>query len=365
MGLLIMKNVKLFLVSLVAAILFSGCAGRLKYVIAQPVMDGGIASFEQNPELIWQAKLVSPPLWLRNYNPTTLLVMSWRGEIYYFDLETQAVLGNIWQPFNDPISSYYMDETQLIVGSPLHHDFVAFDFATHKRQWRKRLQILPSSVAVIDTCLYVRTEKEIIRLNRNSGAILDRRHLYDNYLPGLFSHQNFLYVITGKGELALFNYQLQDERFDFDIGEDNVHLTEQGLLVIGDSNGQLLIFDLVEKKIKFRRLLDEPIFAVPAIADGIVYVGLGDGRVVALDYVLDQTVWEFPGDGLIDAQLLLTDEVLLVPFARGEVIALNRNNGSESWRYETDDVIRSIHLNSDQLLVIDRKRVIHCLQEVN
>lgn len=359
-----MKKVQYsILIAVFGTIILTSCVGRLRYVIDPPIEPSISNTFIKKPELLWEKRLISPPTRVTNYNDSTELVLSYRGEIYYYDLNKGDIKGNVWQPFREPIVSSFIDQQHLITGAVKDRMLVAYDFNSHKKLWRKKLTVVPNSLTANEKFIFLRVKKEIVKLDRFTGDVLQRKKISAKLLPGLFSIQSNLFILTESGALLVYNSDLEQvDRQDLDIGDDNVYSFSDDKLLIGDSDGKLVIYDYVEKNVKYKKQFAVPVFSKPVMVGDIVFIGLGNGKVVAINIGTGDLIWEYSGTGLIDAPLLITDRVLLVPYARGAITALDIQSGNERWKYQFENVIRSIHINADKLLVIDRKKYMHCLK---
>ena len=84
-----------------------------------------------------------------------------------------------------------------------------------------------------------------------------------------------------------------------------------------------------------------PIFASPAIVDGVVFLPTGDRRVVALDATTGELQWEHHITGPVSYSPAIAEDLVYVGLRDGRLLALDKATGELRWQFVTVDPILS------------------------
>lgn len=85
---------------------------------------------------------------------------------------------------------------------------------------------------------------------------------------------------------------------------------------------------------RWQRHLGAPVWASPAVSDGIVYVAATDGRVHALRAADGEPVWTWSGPHPFYGDALVTTDALYLVDEQSHLVALARADGTLLWRLE-------------------------------
>ena len=97
---------------------------------------------------------------------------------------------------------------------------------------------------------------------------------------------------------------------------------------------------------------NSPLFATPAVVDGIVYLPTGDRRIVALDATTGNLIWEQPTSGPINAPPAVAGDILYIGLRDSRMLALDRHTGILKWAYEATNPIFAGPLVYEGLLYV-------------
>ncbi len=75
-----------------------------------------------------------------------------------------------------------------------------------------------------------------------------------------------------------------------------------------------------------------PVYASPAVSDGIVFIPSWDGNLYALDEYSGQLKWSFSTSGSIYASPAVSNGIVYVASRDGQVYAINELTGTQIWR---------------------------------
>jgi outer membrane protein assembly factor BamB len=87
----------------------------------------------------------------------------------------------------------------------------------------------------------------------------------------------------------------------------------------------------------WRTPLGAPIYAAPAVRDGIAYIGTAGGVLSAVKVADGSFVWTFSAGRPIMGEALVTENALFFVCDNGFLYRLDRSNGKEVWRYDLGD----------------------------
>ncbi|MBX7186469.1 MAG: PQQ-binding-like beta-propeller repeat protein [Vicinamibacteria bacterium] len=88
---------------------------------------------------------------------------------------------------------------------------------------------------------------------------------------------------------------------------------------------------------RWKTSLGAPIYAAPAVRDGIAYVGTAGGVLSAVRIADGSFAWTFSAGRPIMGGALATDDALFFVCDNGFLYRLDRSNGREIWRYDLGD----------------------------
>ncbi|MFH1852856.1 MAG: PQQ-binding-like beta-propeller repeat protein [Candidatus Neomarinimicrobiota bacterium] len=342
----------------------TGCVGKLQYGIdlsEEPLSTGGDLS--RPPELQWSAKMISPPVAIEVLNRDQALILSYRGEIYLWDLNQGQRQGRVWQPYRQPISNHCIDGNRLYFSSVIDGLISAYDFSLQKRLWRNRKLKAPGAIAVIENLVFYQEQRNIVVGNAATGKFIARRALPDDFASEFFTFGGTLAVFSTAGNLHRFTTGLEPlEPLSLNLDQSLSAAISGDRIAAGDANGRLVVVDLTAGQLMFETKLDGPIYTSPLIDDELLICAHGSGFVSAINPDSGEEQWRFQGQGLVNQPLLIADNVIIVPFARGRIVALDRLTGRELWHHDTEYVIRSLDLTRDGLLIADRRNRLHYLR---
>ncbi len=357
-----------YLAGVIIILLTYGCSGRLRHrveIIPDYPLIG--KSMPNLPELQWQEKLFSPPDAMEILNDSTILVFTFRGELFLWNLNSGKKMGNIWQPYREPISSYLIAADRLYIGSVMDGDLTAFNFTTRKKIWRKKkIRVNPDAMAIIGDTLYIYNMMGLLALSTDSGEELNKRKIRNRFTTGLINAGNSLFIFDEKGYLFRYDSGLKLlYKTDLRMGTRIETGFYQKIIAAVDANGRLVVYDLNRNVIVLEKQYDIPIYSQPYLTGQILVVALSNGLVISYNYATGEELWRYQGTGLINLPVRATATEIIVPFARGHIVALSNSTGAELWRYDADNVISHLSLTGNGIILIDRKHLIYFLKIVS
>ena len=354
-----------YLTVVIIVFLTEGCSGRLRQrveIIPDYPLIG--KSMPNLPELQWQEKLFSPPDAMEILNDSTILVFTFRGELFLWNLNTGKKMGNIWQPYREPISSYLIAANRLYIGSIIDGDLTAFNFKTRKKIWRnKKIQVKPDAMAIIGDTLYIYNTMGLFALATGTGKELNKQKIRNRFTSGLINAGNSLLIFGENGYLFRYGSDLKLQyQTDLRMGTRIESSFYQKIIAAVDANGRLVVYDLDRNVIILEKQYDIPIYSQPYLTDQTLIVALSNGLVISYNYTTGEELWRHQGTGLVNLPVRATTAEIIVPFARGHIVALSNSSGAELWRYNAENVIFNLSLTRDGIILTDRKNLIYFLK---
>ncbi len=334
------------------------------------------------PELVWQTKLPSPPAALLPLGANVLLVLTHRGELYRLNLETGRREGLIRQPLRKPITAQlvHREGPHLFIASSQDEKLRAYHLTRGRILWKQRAAGITGPLGLSGELLFTASlAGEVAAYDINDGSLVWRRQLPGRCYQGIRVLDDRVLVLNDSGTLYALPIRNpsdtpmpETDRADVP-DEDHPHLWKRqlpvspnavmvsggGRLVIGDSDGRLLMVDPADGETVFQVQLTAPIYSYPLIAGDLVVVATAAGEIIALQGSDGFPVWRVQGEGLVNHTLLAIGypqpQAVLATFARGRLLALDLATGRELWRYDLEKPIEIASLTSSGVVVADRR----------
>ncbi len=346
-------------------VLFVGCSRGLKYnVDIDPDYYMSRNQLTKSPELQSKKRLFSTPLAIEVMNDSIALILTYRGEIYFWNTEVDKKRGNIWQPYREPISAHLLTDRYLYLGAVRDGDLIAFDLVKRRKAWRqKKIIVNLESMQIVGNTIYVSNSSRILAFDRTSGTELENRKLKHRFTSRLIKVSDRLIAFNENGDIQCFNLDLKiDFQTDLNMGKAVKADVYNDIIVAADDDGRLIVYNVDQQKMILEKEYSIPIYSQPFINDSIIIVALSNGKLIAHNYKRDLEIWRYSGTGLVNLPLLATDSTILIPFIRGYILALTIEEGRELWRYDTENVISYVNLTNNGILLSDKNNYLHTLK---
>jgi outer membrane protein assembly factor BamB len=141
-------------------------------------------------------------------------------------------------------------------------------------------------------------------------------------------------AVTRSGQVA-WTRSVVPEGQQADAGPGGGFAESGGVLFVTTGFGEVFALDPASGGTLWRRTLEAPIRAAPAVAGGLVVVVQRDDNAFALDARTGETLWRVQGVGgtglLGGASPAIDGQLAVIPFASGEVLGVLARNGLAVW----------------------------------
>jgi outer membrane protein assembly factor BamB len=361
-------NLSVFLITLLLIFSGSGC-NQPVYLPTPPTYPGlqHLPDLREQPHIVWQMKQPSPVSLLTWVKPSSILVMSHRGEAYLVSLQTGDRESSRWQPFNSGISAYAFDRENglLFLVSQRAEEIKAFDLTRKESLWKQSVPEIGDDIVVGNDRVFLcdRTG-QLWALNKNTGTVVTTCSLRVPINKGVLGWGNELLVLTNDGILRAFSrdlVKLWSSPLDVCL-ETELLPDSTGLYFVG-CNGEIWFLDREEHHLRLLTDLETKVYSPLTTVGNQLIVATADGRVFSLDKETGAIIWEFgPGPGLINLPVQIAGNVLIITYARGTLLALDRNSGREMWRFSLDHPIEYTFPTTKGLVIVDTERTLTLLK---
>ena len=110
-----------------------------------------------------------------------------------------------------------------------------------------------------------------------------------------------------------------------------------GRLFVTSGYGQLVVLDVADGRVLWRKRFDAPATGAPAVLGGQVYVVTTDSAAWAMDVTDGRVRWQFdgtpsPSSMVGGAAPAVVEGTVYMPFPSGDLAAVSRDTGVETWR---------------------------------
>ncbi len=337
------------------------------------------------PELAWQKKLSTSPAALASVGSNLLLVMTYQGEMLSFDLDSGDRRGRMGRTLDEPITTHLVSEQgpYVFIASAWDERLLAYILTRSRVLWNREATGITGRLSLVgDLLLTSSLTSEVTAYRIADGQPVWQTQLQGRIYRGTWDFGDRILVLNDKGDLYALPLQnhsnttlLEEatERSDGDypllwqrrlpINSTAVVGADSSLLVVGDSDGRLLLIDPIEGEILVQIQLAAPIYSEPLVTNELVVVATAAGEIVAVSRSDGLLLWRVQDEGLVRLPLLgigrQTSQAVLVPFARGRLLAIELTAGHELWHYDLESPIENAALTPDGVAVATRDDRIH------
>ena len=371
--------------ALLLMVLAQGCGRGLRLSPEELQGAPALPDLRAKPELAWTVKLPSPTVALLPLGSQAILVTTHRGELFRINLESGLRDSPIRQPLRKAITAQLVAgaESALYIASAQEEELRAYDLLRGKMMWRRKDRGVTGPVILTDGVLVTAgLGGRVAAYDGQDGRNIWHRQLPGRIYRGVWGLDSLALVLTDGGTLYAFRTGM-DAPGENDDAIDHAPLWQRelslspnavvgsggGLLVLGDSEGNLLGIDPAGDEPQFQIRLDGPIYSRPVVTEGLVVVATAAGEVIAVQRESGRPLWRVQGEGLVNAPLLATGNgesdtftTIVVPFARGKLLALELTTGRELWRYDLEEPITLANLTPGGIVVVGQRNKLHYLR---
>jgi outer membrane protein assembly factor BamB len=302
---------------------FVGCAG-LKLADPLRIDDRDWAQFGKTSSRInCTNEVVAPPLALAwEYDISSgmgygspvvidsiVIVTNMRGELYGINARTGKRIG--WITLGDAVNGSPVVDRNVayVASSNTRESLAAYDLEEGRIIWKQEYGDIEASPLLFNNFLYV----------GNTAGI-------------------FFCVEREKGELQ-WKFRLSENTKRKGIR--TTATATDSLIIFGAEDGSIYALDARYGTERWSYDTGSPIFASPAINNGVVYCGSNNGFLYAINAKSGALVWKFNAGASIYATPSFTNNLVLIGTTGGKLYALNANDGSTKWTTEFNSVINS------------------------
>lgn len=368
----LLKSASLFFVGFIFASCYKGPL-KLNQPPTLPVENAWI---KNAPQEIWDDRMFSPPGSLIPLAENELLVLTYRGEIYRYNLTSGRRTGRVWQPLRRSISSYLIANQNKILyfASARDEEVRAYNLMDARKLWKLEYPGIVGNMAAVGTRLFAATENgAMIAINRAEGELDWEQRFPGRFMNGVFGFDNRILAINDRGQLYGFDVIYDDSitlAWQQTIALQPIYQavsTPQQLLLF-DSAGLIQAIDPASGKVSFSKLMPDPIYSKPLIAGQTMIVATASGRIYGLNLKGGDILWEYEGPGLVKLPIVAatgtTPTVAVIPYSRGRLVALEIASGRVLWEYQFEHTLRLATITDSGIAVVDTRNRLHFLGPV-
>ncbi len=251
---------------------------------------------------------------------STVIITNLRGELYMFNALTGKRLG--WVSLGEGIhgSPVFEGSVAYVAAANTRESLIAYDVVEGKALWKRDYGDIEVTPLLLDNKLYFGT---------TAGA--------------------FFCVERFQGERE-WSFRLPDNRKRKGIRSSAVAF--ENVIIFGAEDGNVYALDAKTGRELWSYDTGSPIFASPAICNGVVFVGNMAGRFFALDAKTGTELWHTFTGAAIYAAASIAEDVVLIGTTGGRFLALAANDGDMRWSVAFNSVINSSAVVSGNIVYI-------------
>ncbi len=288
-----------------------------------------------------------------------VLVATRKGEMHAINFETGKRLGI--EGFGD-----VLEGTPLIQGGTLlvpvrwgRRALLAYDLRRGQTRWRiKGEPIQTGLLAVDDGFIAVDAASWVRKYDVDTGAVIWEQNLGDKLTvhatPVLT--QGHVVVADDRGRVVALHPQDGAVQWVRDLQKPvyaSIAADEESLY-IPTTRGQFFALDAARGEVVWQMTLPDTTvhFNTPAVDDGLVVVGASDGFLRAFDASSGDLLWTFEDDAALRSTPLLTPTMVYIGSMRRALFAIDRTTGALQWEHELRGRVKSAFAARDGHLVV-------------
>lgn len=183
-------------------------------------------------------------------------------------------------------------------------------------------------------------------LNRSwKRSVGPRLKSYQAFTASPIVYNNVIYTLNSRNTIVALNAENGKKSWDLKLESEltSKELVTPGALAIDGatliailSSGDLYSINLVSKKVKWHKQLNEPIRSTPTIKDGKVFITSLNNKLSVFNIADGNLIWTHSGLSekltlLGDSSPAISQNIVVVTYSSGEVYALDLSTGGEIW----------------------------------
>lgn len=247
------------------------------------------------------------------------------GRIYCFDFNTGKEIGNIKN--KGAVNSAVLTKDDLIIYAlelP-NNNFTSIIFYDVKNGDELKNVKIPGKV-------------------RNELILLDDEIIFT-------TEEGMVYKYNLKGE-EIWKYKINKKITAPSVCSDN-------LLAVITSDGQLNVFDHIQKKLLYKKIFKGNYESGSIIKDKVIYFTNNSGVVFACNLVSEKLLWQCELGYRIKSYPVFDNKNLYITNLHGDYSSLDLNTGKLNWVKSTDGLFEAAPIVSENILIIpDQNRKI-------
>lgn len=262
---------------------------------------------------------------------SNVVITNLRGELYVFNAFTGKRLG--WVSLGDGIHGSPVIESSVvyIAAANTRESLIAYDLLEGKALWKRDYGDIEATPLLLDNKLYFGTTAGV-----------------------------FYCVERYRGDRQ-WSFLLPENRKRKGIRSSASAF--ENIIVFGAEDGNVYGLDAKSSRQHWSYDTGAPVFASPAIRNGVVFVGNAAGDFLALDAKTGTKLWQIAAGAPIYATASFAGEFVLIGTTGGRLFALNTADGSMKWTAEFNSVINSSAVVSGNIAYVGTlKKELHALK---
>ncbi|RQH01287.1 outer membrane protein assembly factor BamB family protein [Natrarchaeobius oligotrophus] len=295
----------------------------------------------------------------------TVYAACWDENLY----AVNSLTGEIeWEEEVGLVSSPPCVSKNIIYVSTSDGELCGFNTKNGEHMWEEELNYTIKHPVPVDETIYILASGRLISSARHSdeSTILLEDLGGVPEAPAIRGSNLF----TGDRESALIYNIKSDEieyRFENESGErmyDHSPTVVDDSIYISGSDSAVYAFDILNKQIKWKYVVDGRTPTAPSVANGSVYFGSWNNYLYSVDTESGKMNWKFDAKTILSEKPTVTDTTVYIT-AEDTLYAVDVDSGQEQWSFVTtgeSTITDSPVVAEDVVYISSRNNTLYALE---
>ena len=326
------------------------------------------ASFSGKLDFIWERKERDKPAGPLTIYHDALVYPGTKKTIKFFDLKTGKKLGRIKSRGLAQSGVIMNDSMAFFAIGPHRNRLSGYNLIKNKRTWKHPVKDASIGPILVNNRLIISSgDGTVEAIDPETGENIWIFKADEKFLVSPSFYGDKLFQPGDGGHL--FVLAVDDGTLIDKIEVDGPllsHVAASEIVYFADVLGNAYSVDAESSEIIWKTRLDGPVWAAPALAEGVVIFGHSGGEVVALDTETGEQKWSFRTGEVVKAAPIIVGQFVIVATAGGKIYCLRVGDGTALAMQELKGGIKYPPLTDGRnIFVVTQKGHIACFGDGN
>lgn len=203
--------------------------------------------------------------------------------------------------------------------------------------------------------------------NFSDGTVFREIKVPGRIINEMVSTKDGYVAATEDGKILKYNsYGLPGWKIKIDSHIHGSPAYENGLIIFGDDNGEIICLDNKDGKIVYKNKIGGLFLGGASIKNGIAFLGNDNGSIYAIELKTGKIVWQFNTGARILMTPAFDDLNIYTGNLYGDLFALDIKSGKLKWKFHSEGLFNVTPLITNNFLFVpDLNGELHIISKNN